>query len=184
MVKRILLTSTIAMSSLTTGLHFTSHAYLAAERYVVGVLESKYKNTIEGLARDYGFEKPKPEISESDKTEILKRECKINDVPYSLARAVMRHESADNRFAISSAGAIGLMQVMPEHVKYCSLKHKSQLFDEEENIKCGVRILREAMKNQKGNVIMALKEYNAGMHRIDKSEENRKYPHLVLSKLE
>jgi hypothetical protein len=184
MFKRIALTTTLFASSLTTGLHFISHGYVAVETKAIEYLESEYENTIAGLAFDYGFEKPKPQLSELTRYDILKRECIINKVPYSLARAVMKHESKDDRFAVSKAGAIGLMQVMPGHVKYCSLENKSQLFEEEPNIKCGVRILKEAMQNQKNNIIMALKEYNAGANGIDKTEENRNYPHLVLSKLE
>lgn len=184
MLKRLLFTTTLLASSVTTTLHVISHSYLAVETYVLEMAKYKFNSTFESYARDYGFEKPKAQLSELSRYDILKRECVINNVPYSLARAVMRHESKDDPYAVSKASAMGLMQVMPEHVKYCGLKHASQLFDEEENIKCGVRILKEAMRNQKNNVIMALKEYNAGMHRIDKTEENRNYPHLVLSKLE
>lgn len=184
MIKKIALTTTLAGSVLGTGLHYLSHGYVALERYTVNRVNTAYANTIEGLAKDYGFVKPPPPLEEQTRLDILKRECKVNKVPYSLARAVMKHESNDNEYATSHAGAMGLMQVMPFHIKTCGYKHVSELYDEEKNIVCGVRILSLALKNQRNNVILALKEYNGGANGIDKSDENRKYPHLVLSKLE
>lgn len=183
MFKRLALTTTITGSVLGTGLHFLSHGYVALENKAVNYINSHYDNTIAGLAKDKGFVKPII-LDEVTRETIVEREARINDVPISLAHAVIKAESNGKAYATSKAGAIGLMQVMPEHVPHCGYQHFSELYDEEKNIKCGMRILKEAISNQKGNIIRALKEYNAGAKRIDKTEENRNYPHVVLSKLE
>lgn len=194
MIKRIAFTTTFAMSSLTAGLHYTSHAYIAAEKYVAKKIEAKYENTIAGLAKDYGFEKPKPPMSEPTRLEKVKLYCTdIGKVPFSLSKATMMHESKGDQWAESSAGARSLMQVMPANYKLCGLEDPNQLWDEETNIKCGCYLLSSAYKNHRYktrngheivNTLKVLQEYNAGLNNIGKSAENRDYPYLVLAELE
>lgn len=183
MIKRFLILPTIASSFLGGALHITSHTYIKAENYAKAKALNFYEQSVVMLAEDLGLEKPPPKLPEATKESIIERECKINKVSIALVKAIIEQESKNNRFAVSSAGAIGLMQVMPANASMCGLEHPSLLYDEENNIVCGVRILKNALKNQRGNVIMALKEYNGGASRIDKTEENRNYPHLVLAKL-
>lgn len=182
MIKRILIASAIIPSALTGSLHLVSHGFIAAENYAINKATTFYESQIEKVATDYGFKKVVP-LKKLTRDEIIEREAKINKVPVSLAKAVMAQESRGYQYAESKAGAKGLMQIMPEHVKYCSLSHESQLYQEEENIICGLRLLGEAIKSQHGDIIMGLKEYNAGANRIDKTLENRKYPYEVLARL-
>jgi soluble lytic murein transglycosylase-like protein len=92
--------------------------------------------------------------------QIIERESKINSLDSSLVRAVIKVESDWKPKAVSSKGARGLMQVMPEHLAYFGYK-KGDLFDEEKNIKAGARLLREEL-DRFGNKFDALRAYNCG----------------------
>lgn len=89
-------------------------------------------------------------------------------IPASWMRAVMRAESAHDIRAVSSAGAIGLMQVMPE--TWLELRARYDLgrdpFDVRDNILAGAAYLRE-MYDRYGNVSAMLAAYNAGPRRYD-----------------
>jgi soluble lytic murein transglycosylase-like protein len=194
MLKRIALTTSLAVSSVTTGLHFVSHGYVKLENYAIAKANSYYSNTVAGLAKDLGYEKAAPPMPEADRLSRIKLYCTdIGKVPFSLSKAVMMHESDGDQWAKSPAGAMSLMQVMPANAKLCGLQSPNQLWDEESNIKCGCHLLSEAYKNhtyttRNGKKIVdtlkVLQEYNAGIQNIGKSSENRDYPYLVLAELE
>ncbi|HBO1272382.1 TPA: lytic transglycosylase domain-containing protein [Pseudomonas aeruginosa] len=89
-------------------------------------------------------------------------------VPEHWIRAVLRAESAGDVRAISSAGAMGLMQVMPD--TWASLRARHGLgrdpYDPRDNIMAGAAYLRE-MWDRYGNVAAMLAAYNAGPGRYD-----------------
>ncbi len=89
-------------------------------------------------------------------------------IPAAWIIAVMRAESGGVVSAISSAGAMGLMQVMPDtwaelHIRY-RLGHDP--YDPRDNILAGTAYLRE-MWDRYGNVGAMLAAYNAGPGRYD-----------------
>ncbi|MCA0401413.1 MAG: lytic transglycosylase domain-containing protein [Proteobacteria bacterium] len=83
-------------------------------------------------------------------------------------RAVLRAESAGDVRAISSAGALGLMQVMPD--TWAGLRVRYRLgrdpYDPRDNIMAGAAYLRE-MWDRYGDVAAMLAAYNAGPGRYD-----------------
>ena len=89
-------------------------------------------------------------------------------IPEHWIRAVLRAESAGDVRAISSAGAMGLMQVMP--VTWAELRDRYGLgrdpYDPRDNILAGTAYLRE-MFDRYGNVGAMLAAYNAGPGRYD-----------------
>ena len=89
-------------------------------------------------------------------------------IPEHWIRAVLRAESAGDVRAISSAGAMGLMQVMPD--TWASLRVRYRLgrdpYDPRDNILAGSAYLRE-MWDRYGNVAAMLAAYNAGPGRYD-----------------
>lgn len=84
-------------------------------------------------------------------------------IPEHWIRAVMRAESAGDVRAISTAGALGLMQVMPD--TWAGLRVRYRLgrdpYDPRDNILAGTAYLRE-MWDRYGNVAAMLAAYNAG----------------------
>ena len=83
------------------------------------------------------------------------------DINPALIRAKITVESRWDPSAISKAGAIGLMQVMPANAKWCGL-NVAELFVPEKNIECGVKLFNDDLKAVSGNVVEALYRYNAG----------------------
>lgn len=79
-----------------------------------------------------------------------------------LVRAVMRVESAHRADAVSHAGAIGLMQIMPATGARYGVASRSALFDPATNIDVGIRYLRDLLKMFPGRIELALAAYNAG----------------------
>ncbi|WAX93452.1 lytic transglycosylase domain-containing protein [Aminobacter sp. NyZ550] len=89
-------------------------------------------------------------------------------IPEHWIRAVLRAESAGDVRAVSSAGAMGLMQVMPDTWAELRTRHGlgSDPYEPRDNIMAGAAYLRE-MFDRYGNVAAMLAAYNAGPGRYD-----------------
>ena len=74
---------------------------------------------------------------------------------------VVKVESNYNPKAVSTAGAIGLMQLMPKTAEDYGVTSREALFDPEINVKTGTRHLKRLLKKYK-NISRALEAYNAG----------------------
>lgn len=94
------------------------------------------------------------------------------DVDPLLVHAVIQVESAYNPYAISHAGAQGLMQLMPATARSLGVKNS---FDVEENIRAGVRHLKDLKDTYKDDRL-ALAAYNAGAGAVDKYRWIPPYP--------
>lgn len=81
------------------------------------------------------------------------------DIDPHLIRAIIRAESAFNPFAVSSAGAQGLMQLMPDVAEELDVLDP---FDPRQNILGGARYLRWLLDRHNGNLNLAVASYNAG----------------------
>ncbi|HXD20770.1 MAG TPA: lytic transglycosylase domain-containing protein [Vicinamibacterales bacterium] len=80
-------------------------------------------------------------------------------VDATLIRSVMQTESAFDALAVSRAGAMGLMQLMPEVAVELGVEDP---FDPRQNVMGGVKYLRRLLDLYNGNVPLALASYNAG----------------------
>lgn len=89
------------------------------------------------------------------------------EVPFSLIKAMIKVESDYNPVAVSRAGAMGLMQIMPENIKAFGI---SNPFDPEENIMIGTQYFKSLFDRFKGNLSLALAAYNAGPTCVEKYE--------------
>lgn len=90
---------------------------------------------------------------------IIKRASEKHGVDFFLIKSVIKAESLFDIKAVSSAGAKGLMQLMPDTATEVGVKN---VFDAEQNIMGGTKYLKKLLKKFKGNAKSAVAGYNAG----------------------
>jgi soluble lytic murein transglycosylase-like protein len=84
----------------------------------------------------------------------------------NLVRALVKVESNYNPRALSSKGAMGLMQLMPGTARMYDVHNP---FDAAQNVDAGVRHLKGLLQNFKGDVSLSLAAYNAGQGAVERS---------------
>ena len=107
--------------------------------------------------------------------QLTHAEARRVDLPPELVLAVIDVESNFDRFALSEAGARGLMQVMPFWVDEIG-RPEDNLFEVPTNLRYGCTILRYYLDKEKGDLRRALGRYNGSLGK-------RKYPNKVIDKL-
>lgn len=115
-----------------------------------------------------------PTVPDSrERLEMLKlihREAKRAKLPPELVLSVIDVESDFNRFAVSNAGAQGLMQIMPFWLK--EIGHpKDNLFNMQTNLRMGCTILRYYLDKEHGKLRKALARYNGSRGRREYSDK-------------
>ncbi len=104
---------------------------------------------------------------------IVKKVAGKYRIDPELVHIVIRAESNYDAFAISSAGAMGLMQLMPATAYAYGVKN---IFDAAQNIEGGVRYLRDLVTLYKGQTKLVLAAYNAGQEAVRKYKGIPPYP--------
>jgi len=96
---------------------------------------------------------------------LITEAAERHGVSFSLLKAMIKIESDFNPRAISRAGAMGLMQIMPENIKRLNI---TDPFDPRENIMGGTRYLKQMIDRFKGKLPLALAAYNAGPNIVER----------------
>ncbi len=127
-------------------------AFVWSNTYIKGKLPTKYDEFVEKYADEYGVDK-------------------------YLVYAVISVESDFDKDAVSSVGACGLMQIMPETAEWMNEKYSLgmeniDLFSPETNIRIGCRYL-SYLTERFGNTELAVTAYNGGEGNV--SEWLKKY---------
>lgn len=117
---------------------------------------------------------------------LVEKAARRQDLDEQTLRAVIRQESGYHPCAISPAGAMGLMQLMPSTVVQFGLPNP---FDPADNVEAGAALLKQLLVRYGGDLKLALGAYNAGPARVDAAggipniPETRDYVQQILSTL-
>lgn len=117
----------------------------------------------------------------------VSRAAAKHDLPEALIRGVIKAESNFQVNAVSSAGAQGLMQLMPATARELGVENPFNIAD---NIDAGTKYLKKMLNTFDGDLVKALAAYNAGPQTIKNHQgripfqETRNYVQRVLSFLD
>jgi len=106
---------------------------------------------------------------------LVHLEAKRVELPPELILAVIEVESNFDRYAVSVAGALGLMQVMPFWIEEIG-RPNDNLLHIDTNLRYGCEILRFYYEKENRDLRRALERYNGSLGK-------RKYPNKVIDKL-
>jgi soluble lytic murein transglycosylase-like protein len=118
---------------------------------------------------------------------LVQQNAAIWQVEPALIKSVIANESSFNANATSSAGAQGLMQLMPETAASLGVKNP---YDPVQNVAGGTRYLRGLLDRFNGDTRLAVAAYNAGPGAVEKYgdvppyAETKNYVQNVLGSLE
>lgn len=112
--------------------------------------------------------------------EYFKKAAKQYGVSESLLKAIAKAESNFNPNDVSSAGAIGIMQLMPETAKGLGVTNP---YDPEQNIMGGAKCIAQKLKEFNGDVRLALAAYNAGSGAVKRNGGVPSYCKSYISKV-
>lgn len=139
--------------------------------------DARYRKIDIDSARFHDF------LSERELEPVIRRHSSQQQLHPALIRAVIKAESNFDPRAISRAGAIGLMQLMPQTAARMDVR---DAFDPDENVGGGTKYLRQLLDRFHGNLPLALAAYNAGENIVDRYQsmppidETRQYVRKVL----
>ncbi len=117
---------------------------------------------------------------------LIDEAAKRQHLEEDVLRGVIRQESAFRPCAVSSKGAMGLMQLMPATASQLRVKHP---FDPAENVEAGAKLLKDLLSRYNGDLALALGAYNAGAATVDAAEavppipETQDYVRKIMSSL-
>lgn len=105
-------------------------------------------------------------------------------VDSKLVKAVVQNESCFDKMAVSRAGAMGLMQLMPPTAQSLGVE---DAFNAKQNLRGGIQYLSELIKLYDNNLALALAAYNAGPGTVEKYDgvppykETQRYVEKVMN---
>ena len=118
-----------------------------------------------------------------DHMPIIKQYARLYGVSIELIKAIITVESCFDRYAVSSVGAKGLMQLMPATADSMGVYN---IFNAKDNIRGGTRYFRQMLEEFEFDVELALAAYNAGPNAVKKYngippyDETQKYVKKVI----
>ena len=136
-----------------------THAQCFMDRFDAAVWYTLMEPRLEHFVR-----KPAERLNILKQVYCVTHQRGASRLPPGLVLAVMQVESGFNRWAVSSSGAVGLMQIMPYWPERLGVKGY-ELVRVAPNIRMGCAILRYYLHVTHDNVRLALEEYNGSVGR-------------------
>ncbi len=142
-------------------------------RYADDAYDTRYRTLVKEPLGFFFRPAPEPDVPGPHTLDgLIARTAQRFQVDPALVKAVVAAESNFDSRAVSRAGALGLMQLMPETAREMGVRAP---FKPSENLKGGVRYLRE-MLDRYGDLDHALAAYNAGPNAVDRYGGIPPYP--------
>ncbi|BCG64170.1 MAG: hypothetical protein methR_P1938 [Methyloprofundus sp.] len=164
------------------------YKYVAADGrvyYTDDPKHNKYKLIIRSKPKGYQLAFQHLQKNKKKYTPIILQAARQHKIDPKLVHAVIQAESAYDAKAVSSAGAVGLMQLMPATARQYGATSRK---DPKQNIFAGTRYLKHLLGLFDDNLELSLAAYNAGENAVKKYKnkippypETQKYVKQVLS---
>jgi soluble lytic murein transglycosylase-like protein len=124
---------------------------------------SSYKRIIRTRALNYSAALPFMSGNKKRFTDLINGAANRHQVDARLVHAVIQAESAYDSTAISSAGAVGLMQLMPDTARRYGVVDRNS---PDQNIDGGTHYLKDLLRMFDSNLDLAVAAYNAGENAV------------------
>ncbi len=124
---------------------------------------SSYKRIIRTRALNYSAALPFMGTNKKKFADLITDAANRHQVDPKLLHAVIQAESAYNATAISSAGAVGLMQLMPDTARRYGVVDRNS---PDQNIDGGTRYLKDLLRLFDSNLNLVVAAYNAGENAV------------------
>jgi soluble lytic murein transglycosylase-like protein len=102
-----------------------------------------------------------------DINSLIGKVAKAESVDPELLQGVMKQESGFRPCAVSSKGALGLMQLMPATARAFGVEDP---FDPDQNVLAGAKLIKQLLARYNGDIGKALGAYNAGASKVDEAD--------------
>ena len=124
---------------------------------------SLYKRIIRTRALNYAAALPFMGANKKKFADLVAEAANRHQVDARLVHAVIQAESAYNATAISSAGAVGLMQLMPDTARRYGVIDRN---NPDQNIDGGTHYLKDLLRLFDSNIDLVVAAYNAGENAV------------------
>ena len=117
-----------------------------------------------------------PPLASTELDPLIEQAAQREALLPDLLRGVIQQESAARPCAVSSKGAMGLMQLMPSTAQQLGVR---DAFDPRENVDAGARFLKQLLNQYGGDVSLALGAFNAGPGRVNQAGGVPDFPETI-----
>lgn len=186
-------TAAQAQATETSGTSFSDVLGQAAESYTQSNTSAGYTASYTdtaastGATASAGATASTGAAAPADLSSIFEEAANTFGVSVNLLQSIAKAESNFNANAVSSAGAVGIMQLMPATAAALGVTDSRDAY---QNIMGGAKYIAQLLQKYSGNISLALAAYNAGSANVDKYggippfSETQNYVKKVLSYLE
>jgi len=166
------------MISLRYSLHYV---IIALSLFYFSEVEASVKRKVDSDGTiTYSYSQPRQRANSRTRTsanliissqfcELIEKIAAEEGIDSRLIKCIIKAESDFRPDAVSSAGAMGLMQLMPATA---AMFNVTDPFDPEENVRAGVKYFKQLLGQLNNDIPLALAAYNAGIGAVRRSNNS------------